>query len=100
LFEQALIKRFSKGKEPVLLIRGKPSANGALDHVGAVDLLPHCPDDVLQQYILDTPFIICRSGYSTLMDLTILGKENVELVPTPGQTEQHYLLKRYYARQK
>lgn len=34
--------------------------------------------------------VICRSGYSTLMDLAVLGKKAL-LVPTPGQTEQEYL---------
>ncbi len=35
--------------------------------------------------------IICRSGYSTLMDLHALQNFNCLLVPTPGQTEQFYL---------
>jgi predicted glycosyltransferase len=34
--------------------------------------------------------VICRSGYSTIMDLAVLGKKAL-LVPTPGQTEQEYL---------
>lgn len=35
-------------------------------------------------------YVICRSGYSTLMDLLALGKKAI-LIPTPGQTEQEYL---------
>jgi hypothetical protein len=35
--------------------------------------------------------IICRSGYSTLMDLFLLGKKQIILIPTPGQPEQEYL---------
>ena len=34
--------------------------------------------------------VICRSGYSTLMDLAALSKKSI-LVATPGQTEQEYL---------
>ena len=34
--------------------------------------------------------VICRSGYSTLMDLVALNKKAI-LIPTPGQTEQLYL---------
>jgi len=34
--------------------------------------------------------VICRSGYSTLMDLVALHKKAI-LIPTPGQTEQKYL---------
>ena len=36
--------------------------------------------------------VICRSGYSTLMDLVKLQKKAI-LIPTPGQTEQEYLAK-------
>ncbi|HRO42864.1 MAG TPA: glycosyltransferase [Flavipsychrobacter sp.] len=36
--------------------------------------------------------VVCRSGYSTIMDLVKLGK-NAILIPTPGQTEQQYLAK-------
>jgi UDP-N-acetylglucosamine:LPS N-acetylglucosamine transferase len=35
-------------------------------------------------------FVVCRSGYSSLMDLAASGKKGV-LIPTPGQTEQEYL---------
>jgi len=34
--------------------------------------------------------IVCRSGYSTLLDLCIIGKSAL-LIPTPGQPEQEYL---------
>ena len=36
--------------------------------------------------------VICRSGYSTLMDLVALCKKAI-LISTPGQTEQEYLSK-------
>jgi len=35
-------------------------------------------------------YIVCRSGYSSIMDLAILGKKAI-LIPTPGQIEQEYL---------
>jgi len=35
--------------------------------------------------------IVCRSGYTTMMELAELGKHHALLVPTPGQTEQEYL---------
>lgn len=41
----------------------------------------------------EAELVICRSGYSTLMDLTVLEK-NALLIPTPGQSEQEYLGKR------
>lgn len=40
--------------------------------------------------ILKADLVISRNGYTTLMDLSVLGKQAV-LIPTPGQTEQMYL---------
>ena len=45
----------------------------------------------LKELILKAETIICRSGYSTLMDMACLRKHNLILVPTPGQPEQEYL---------
>jgi UDP:flavonoid glycosyltransferase YjiC (YdhE family) len=42
--------------------------------------------------------VICRSGYTTMMELAELGKRCALLVPTPGQPEQEYL-SWYYERQ-
>jgi uncharacterized protein (TIGR00661 family) len=44
----------------------------------------------LNNLINNSELIISRSGYSTIMDLAMLGK-NAILIPTPGQTEQEYL---------
>lgn len=45
----------------------------------------------LVQLIQQSKTVICRSGYSTLMDLHLLDKKEMVLIPTPGQTEQEYL---------
>lgn len=50
----------------------------------------HLQDDDFIHEVSEAEFIICRSGYSTLMDLIAL-KRTAFLVPTPGQTEQEYL---------
>jgi hypothetical protein len=47
--------------------------------------------DELSAAITRSKTIVCRSGYSTLMDLDLLGKKELVLIPTPGQTEQEYL---------
>jgi hypothetical protein len=36
-------------------------------------------------------FIVCRSGYTSMMELAELGKRHALFIPTPGQTEQEYL---------
>ncbi|MEL6867722.1 MAG: glycosyltransferase, partial [Bacteroidota bacterium] len=44
----------------------------------------------LNRAILSAEVVVCRSGYSSIMDLCRLGKKAL-LIPTPGQTEQVYL---------
>ncbi len=49
------------------------------------------PDtETMKKYILNCNMVICRSGYTTIMELLSL-KKNAVLIPTPGQTEQEYL---------
>ena len=43
--------------------------------------------------LLKSSMLICRSGYSTIMDLVSAGKPAV-YIPTPGQFEQIYLAKK------
>lgn len=57
---------------------------------GKLRIFPHLQDRELSAAILKARTIICRSGYSTLMDLHALGKKAI-LIPTPGQSEQEYL---------
>jgi len=44
----------------------------------------------LQKLLNASEVVLARSGYSTVMDLAVLGKKAI-LVPTPQQTEQQYL---------
>jgi uncharacterized protein (TIGR00661 family) len=50
----------------------------------------HLTSDELMKLIINADVIICRSGYSTIMDLIALQKTAL-LIPTPGQAEQEYL---------
>lgn len=50
----------------------------------------------LSHLIAKSETIVCRSGYSTLMDLFQLKKTKLILIPTKGQTEQEYLA-RYWS---
>lgn len=45
----------------------------------------------LSKLIASSETIVCRSGYSTLMDLFCLKNTQCILIPTPGQGEQEYL---------
>jgi UDP-N-acetylglucosamine:LPS N-acetylglucosamine transferase len=70
-------------------LRGKPNENDIKD-IGKLKIVPHLKDDAFLAALSQSEKVICRSGYSTIMDLHILGVE-AEFHPTPGQTEQEYL---------
>ena len=55
-----------------------------------ITLVPHLPNDQLSEVLTQAKYTVCRSGYSTLMDLAAL-KKSALCIPTPGQTEQIYL---------
>lgn len=59
-----------------------------------VTIVPYADAKQLRHLIQSSNVILCRSGYSTLMDLQKLGKKAI-LIPTPGQTEQEYLAQYY-----
>ena len=48
----------------------------------------------LEQTFNESDIVICRSGYTTIMDLVKLDKK-VYFIPTPGQYEQEYLAKKF-----
>ena len=47
----------------------------------------------LEQTFNESEIVLCRSGYTTIMDLIKLEKKAF-FIPTPGQYEQEYLAKK------
>ncbi len=92
VLEEALMKKFSGSNKTIALVRGSDKAASykrkSNDSFQIFDLPTK---EKLKELILSSDKIICRSGYSTLMDLHYLGKKNLILIPTPGQSEQIYL---------
>ncbi|MBQ8721368.1 MAG: glycosyltransferase [Paludibacteraceae bacterium] len=75
----------------LLIIQGLPADDLRLaEHKDGVDYIPHLPTGLLQWYMQEAKEIVCRSGYSSIMDLHTIGRK-AHLIPTPGQTEQIYL---------
>ncbi|GAB4375963.1 MAG: glycosyltransferase [Salibacteraceae bacterium] len=88
-FENEIIKEFADKGTPALVLRGKPGLREE-NFIGNVRVVSHMEDDGLVDAIARAENIVCRSGYSTIMDLHVLGV-TARLVPTPGQAEQMYL---------
>jgi len=89
IFEKILTSQLIEHKKDSLLVQGKPESK-YYDKINNLTIKSHLSAIELNQAILNSKLVICRSGYSTIMDLITLEK-NAILVPTPGQTEQEYL---------
>ena len=94
ILEKGLIKALKTRQEKSLIVLGKPELNETKE-IGNLTIISHLNAKDLNHAILQSDLIICRSGYSTIMDLEKLGKKAF-LIPTPGQTEQEYLAKKLH----
>lgn len=70
---------------------GKPHVSA-----GGVEVVPMADAATLSGLMLGAGHIVCRSGYTTVLDLAALGvlDSRVEFIPTAGQAEQVYLARR------
>lgn len=106
--EEAILQQLRDLPYTCLLVQGKPeeSGNGGIGEWGnggmgdrrKVEIVPFLDAKSLNQAMATAEVIICRAGYSTIMDLAVLGKKAI-FIPTPGQTEQEYLAKRLFEKQ-
>lgn len=90
--EELILKELEHTKLKTILIRGLPGEAFAVQTPSYVQVVDYLNANQLQQVIKKSTLVMCRSGYSSIMDLAVLGKR-VIFVPTPGQTEQEYLAK-------
>jgi len=90
MLENILLKEMHHVTVPVLLIRGKPMDNTLPKVPLHVTVANHLNAQLLEDAIQQSEWIICRSGYTTVMELLSL-KKNMLVIPTPLQTEQEYL---------
>ena len=90
ILENTLCNQLLLLNKRVLLVRGKPQEKEERPAIGVLSFVNHLPSGILKSLLLQSKFIICRSGYSSLMDLAAVGRCAV-IIPTPGQTEQEYL---------
>ncbi len=92
LFEDLVIKQLTQLNLSATILSGKPDLKKTVVLINRLTILPHLETTELESLISASSLIICRSGYSSIMDLSVLGSK-VLFVPTPGQTEQLYLAK-------
>lgn len=93
LLEEKLYKHAKKLNHSTIIVRGLPAEPEKVNKQdGSIQFYNHLPASELQSLIHKAQIIICRPGYSTVMDLLPIGKKCI-FIPTPGQSEQEYLAK-------
>lgn len=90
ILEKILEKQLAAYPGKVCIVRGKPGENEQPADTAQIKWYNHLPAKDLQVLISSAELVICRSGYTTIMDLVKLHKKAL-LIPTPGQPEQEYL---------
>ena len=88
--EKILIEQLKNTSYKTLLIRGVTNEEQTYGLGENLQIVSYMTAKDLNQAIVESRYVIARSGYSTVMDLAKLGKPAL-LIPTPGQTEQEYL---------
>jgi hypothetical protein len=88
LMEHALREWMNGTSEPCLIVAGKPGGGAHVD--GHVTTWCDPTDQDLASALQSAGTLICRSGYSSQLDLAALHVRAI-LVPTPGQPEQEFL---------
>lgn len=99
LFENKILEqlklnfqKFNQKNYKILFVRGSLSKNNKVIENTFDNIHFHhlATAQQLNEWLSASRGVLCRAGYSTIMDLAVLGSRAV-LVPTPGQTEQEYL---------
>ena len=90
LFEKQVLPQVAGFKGRAVVLLGRPGTAVAGKFPPNISVFPHLPMERIGKLILGAGAIVCRGGYTTVMELFSLRKKAL-LVPTPGQTEQEYL---------
>lgn len=91
ILEQKILRQIGQMSNYLFtFVAGKPLGHIPENLPPEIVYYSHLHGKELYMALQQADLVICRSGYSTLMDLAWMGKKAV-LIPTPGQTEQEYL---------
>lgn len=88
--EQRLLEQAMLLPQKFIFIQGKTHAKEHHYAAENVEVVSYLTSHELNEVLLAGEVLVCRSGYSSIMDLAATGKKAI-LIPTPGQTEQEYL---------
>jgi len=99
LLENKLFLELKNYQGKVLFVRGTlennlklETSNLTIGQSRNIKIRNYLLKDALEEALNESEIVIARSGYSSIMDLAVLGKKAF-FIPTPGQFEQEYLAK-------
>ncbi|WP_240665637.1 glycosyltransferase [Lutibacter sp. HS1-25] len=90
ILEKKLLFELKSYKGAVLFVQGVPNTSTSVNFNKNIEIVDYLETEVLEKAINQSRLVLARSGYSTIMDLAVLGKKAF-FIPTPGQFEQVYL---------
>jgi len=93
LLEEKLKKEIPLYNGNVLFIKGIIEKEQKKEQIDNVTFYNFMHSRQLEQALNESNTIVCRSGYTSIMDLSKLNKKAF-FIPTPGQYEQEYLAKK------
>ncbi|MBP8157663.1 MAG: glycosyltransferase [Flavobacterium sp.] len=94
MLEEKLIDELQNYNGEVVFIKGKVESEQKKETVKNITYYNFMTSSEIETAFNESEMVLCRSGYTTVMDLAKLEKKAF-FIPTPGQFEQEYLAKRY-----
>ncbi|MBK5212583.1 MAG: glycosyltransferase [Flavobacteriaceae bacterium] len=93
LFEDKMKETFKETEKNILMVCGVVEKEQKWQDFENIKTVNYMASEELESTINKSEIVISRSGYTTIMDLSMLEKKAF-FIPTPGQYEQEYLAKR------
>ena len=94
MLEEILQEEILQFEGKVIFVKGKVEAEQKSYQIEQTTFYNYMNAEQLEKTINQSEMVLCRSGYTTVMDLAKLQKKAF-FIPTPGQFEQEYLAKKY-----
>ncbi len=94
LLEKKLTKELENSSKEILFVKGIVESQQQIEKVNSITYYNFMNSEQLSTAFNESEFVVCRSGYTTVMDLAKLEKKAF-FIPTPGQYEQEYLAKKF-----
>lgn len=94
LLEEKLKQEILRFDGKIIFIKGLVESDQKKEEINNVTYYNFMNSRQLEQTFNESETVLCRSGYTTIMDLAKLGKKAF-FIPTPGQYEQEYLAEKF-----